>query len=107
MIRIPEQFALNLNDADYVNKCLNDYWDSYSVMTIPTVEARLLGLKTEYQYAIEKRLETKWYYGTGDVKNETSKFRSFLRLGIGYNLPLFKLRLRYLDFKFLLKKLIY
>ena len=89
MIIIPEQFAINLNDADYVNKCLNDYWDSYSDMTIPTVEARLLGLKTEYLYALSKLPETEWYYGTGNLVDETSKFRSYTRLGIGYNLPLY------------------
>tara|TARA_R110002020_G_scaffold420545_1_gene629684 strand:+ start:1180 stop:1815 length:636 start_codon:yes stop_codon:yes gene_type:complete len=104
MIIIPEQFAINLNDADYVNKCLNDYWDSYSDMTIPAVEARLLGLKTEYQYAIEKRPETKWYYGTGDVKNETSKYRSYLRLGIGYNLPLYKFTSKILGFEIFSKE---
>ena len=84
MIILPEQFAVNLDDADYVNKCLNDYWDSYSHMTIPTIEARLLGLKTEYLYAMERLPNTEWYYRNGDIVNQTSKFRSYTRLGIGY-----------------------
>ena len=99
MIILPEQFAVNLDDADYVNKCLNDYWDSYSHMTIPTIEARLLGLKTEYLYAMERLPNTEWYYRNGDIVNQTSKFRSYTRLGIGYNLPLFNFTAKKVGFE--------
>jgi hypothetical protein len=87
MIRLPDNFSKVISSPDYVEVRLNQYWNNYSDYNIPAIRARLLGMKTEYQYAMDNQPNTEWYYGTGNL-DKTSKFRSHTRLDIGYGLPL-------------------
>ena len=86
-IILPEKFAKHLSSPDYVNDCLNHYWDSHNMTLLPAMESRLLGLKAEWLNALKYPETFKLFYGDGDVINTTSKFRSFTRLALGYNIP--------------------
>jgi len=103
MIRLPDNFSKVIFDSDYVEHCLNRYWIDYGLHNIPAISARLLGMKTEYQYAMDNLPNTEWYYGTGNL-DEKSKFRSHTRLDIGYGLPLKDFNTNTLGFEFFTEK---
>ena len=103
MIRLPDNFSKVIFDSDYVEHRLNTYWNNYSDYNIPAIRARLRGMKTEYQDAMDNLPNTEWYYGTGNL-DEKSKFRSHTRLDIGYGLPLKDFNTKTLGFEFFSEK---
>tara|TARA_R110000824_G_scaffold146267_16_gene315006 strand:- start:2607 stop:3251 length:645 start_codon:yes stop_codon:yes gene_type:complete len=86
-ITLPQKFAKHLTSPNYVNDCLNYYWDTHGMALLPAMESRLLGLKAEWLNALKYPETFKLFYGDGDIINTTSKFRSFTRLALGYNIP--------------------
>jgi hypothetical protein len=85
-IEIPNEMAVHINDVDYVNNCLTNYWNTNNQMLMVGVEGRLLGLKTEYENAIKYPTLFTKHYSSGDIENVTGTFRSYLRLAAGYNM---------------------
>jgi hypothetical protein len=85
-IILPENFAKHLSSPDYVNDCLNYYWTDNKITLLPAMESRLIGLRAEWENASKYPETFAMFYGDGDLKTRTSKFRSFTRLAIGYQL---------------------
>lgn len=86
-IIVPEKFANHLSSPNYVSDCLNHYWNKHDKILLPAMESRLIGLKAEWENASKYPETFKAFYGDGNVVDTTSKFRSFTRLALGYNLP--------------------
>ena len=85
-ITIPEKFARVLEEPDYINDCFNYYWTNKKKTLVPLMENRLIGLKEEYKHATKNTDIFNDHYSGGDLINKTGKFRSYLRLGAGYNM---------------------
>ena len=103
MIKLPDNFRKVIHTPDYVEVKLNKYWTDNTSENIPAITARLIGMKVEYQYAMDNLPNTKWYYGTGNL-DEKSKFRSHTRLDIGYGLPLKNFNTKNLGFELFSEK---
>lgn len=95
-IKLSEQFASNLNEDYWVNNGLSNYWTENKNELKGYFYNKLMGVKGEYEAALnnpyDKNLFEK-HYSNGDLENKKGKFRSFLRLPLGYNalvLPLNK-----------------
>ena len=86
MNRLPNELAKYLQSPNYVNDCLNYYLKNKYQQIKPAVEGRLLGLKSEWDNVSQNPQVFELLYGSGDLINRTSKFRSFLRLAGGYNI---------------------
>ena len=52
-ITLPQKFAKHLTSPNYVNDCLNYYWDTHGMALLPAMESRLLGLKAEWLNALK------------------------------------------------------
>jgi len=83
---LPNDFAKQLSDADYVNDCIQYYLSNKYEYIKPTIKGRLLGLKAEWLNALKYPELFEKLYSNGDLKNKTGMFRSYLRLASGYNL---------------------
>jgi hypothetical protein len=83
---LPNDFAKQLSDADYVNDCIQYYLSNKYEYIKPAIKGRLLGLKAEWNNAIKYPELFEKLYSNGDLKNNTGMFRSYLRLASGYNL---------------------
>ena len=86
-ITLPEKFAKHISSPDYVNDCLNYYWNNNNPTLLPAIESRLIGLRAEWENASKYPETFKKFYGNGDIINKTSRFRAYTRLATGYNLP--------------------
>jgi len=85
-IILPEKFAKHLSSPNYVNNCLNYYWNKHNKILLPAIESRLIGLRGEWENASKYPDTFKAFYGNGDIINQTSVFRSYTRLASGYNI---------------------
>ena len=87
---------LPVNDVKFVNDKVSKYWNENQNELKAYFHNKLMGVKGEYQAALNNPYDTSVFekhYSNGDVINNTGKFRSFLRLPLGYNalvLPLNK-----------------
>tara|TARA_R110002020_G_scaffold99837_9_gene236613 strand:- start:734 stop:1375 length:642 start_codon:yes stop_codon:yes gene_type:complete len=95
-----EGFKMNMklpvNDVKFVNDKVSKYWNKNENELKAYFHNKLMGVKGEYEAALNNPYDKNVFekhYSNGDVENNTGKFRSFLRLPLGYNalvLPLNK-----------------
>ena len=77
-----------IDNSDLLESRLSDYWNNNKELICGYAHSRLLGVKTEYEalnsFLSDENYET--YVGNLDNPNTTGKFKSTLRLTLGYNL---------------------
>lgn len=87
---------LPVNDSRFVNLRVKEYWNKNEKEIKAYFYNKLMGVKGEYEAALDNPYDSDVFenhYSNGDVENIKGKFRSFLRLPLGYNglvLPLNK-----------------
>ena len=88
MIRLPQNMKNKIDNYDLVESRLSNYWNNNKELICGYATARLLGVKAEYEalnsFLSDEDYET--YVGNLDNPNTTGKFKSTLRLTLGYNL---------------------
>lgn len=88
MIKLPTNMKNKIDNSDLVESKLYDYWNENTETLCGYATARLFGQKVEYE-TLKSVLSEKNYnkiVGDLDNPNTTGKFKSTLRLTLGYNL---------------------
>ena len=88
LIELPQEMRNKITNPTLVEKRLSDYWNNNISLIEGYSTARLLGVKAEYEalghYLSDEDFDQ--YVGDLDNPNTTGKFKSTLRLTLGYNL---------------------
>ena len=88
MIKLPKQMRDKIDNYSLVEDRLSDYWDTNKEIIQGYLKGRLLGVKAEFEshnrifYSTDDIFNK--YIGDLDDPNTTSKFKSTLRLTLGY-----------------------
>ncbi len=87
-IKIPQIMRDKISNYQLVENRLSDYWNNNTELITGYAHSRLLGVKTEYEalktFLPDEDYDT--YVGDLDNPSTTGKFKSTLRLTLGYNL---------------------
>ena len=86
MIKLPKQMRDKIDNYSLVEDRLSDYWNTNKEIIQGYLKGRLLGVRAEFEshqstlnfFFIDK------YVGDLDLEDTTSKFKSGLRLTLGY-----------------------
>ena len=98
---------LPVNDVERFNQGLSEYWLKNSKEVKGYFYNKLMGVKSEYESALNNPYDKNLFenhYSGGDLKNKKGKFRSFLRLPLGYDGLVLSLNKKNLGFELFSKE---